>query len=400
MKSALLLLTALLGLTACKPSKAGHDDAHGEHEEHGHDEASPGKAHVEDGKEIHVHVPQEMLRDLRVTTAKVEARPGGESVTALGELTFSEDAYAEVATPVPARVAAVLVTTGQAVKQGQRLAELQSPELGRARAELQAAQARATAARQAADRKRSLAAEHIVARKDVQSAEAEATAADAEVSAAKASLNSLGASSTATDGTPGFALTAPIAGTIIERAARLGQMADPAQPLFRIGDLSSLWLIVHAFERDAVRLKPGAEARVTFAAFPGQEFTAKVGHVGQRVDPSSRTIPVRLELSNDKGLLRPGMSATASVPLGDPGTTLTAVPAAALQRLENGWVAFVPTPEAGVFEQREVGRGRSVGAQVEVLSGLAVGEQVVVDGAFLLKAEVEKSKGGGDEHGH
>ncbi|RKG98365.1 efflux RND transporter periplasmic adaptor subunit [Corallococcus sp. CA053C] len=398
MKLALLLLTALLGLTACKNSKAGHDDAH---DEHGHDEASDGKPHVEDGDETHVHVPQEMLRDLRVTTAKVEARPGGESVTALGELTFSEDAYAEVSTPVPARVATVLVTTGQAVKQGQRLAELQSPELGRARAELQAAQARATAARQAADRKRSLADERIVARKDVQAAEAEAAASEAEVAAAKASLTSLGASTNATDGTPGFVLKAPIDGTIIERAARLGQMADPAQPLFRIGDLSSLWLIVHAFERDAVRLKPGVEARVTFAAFPGQEFTAKVGHVGQRVDPSSRTIPVRLELTNDKGLLRPGMSATASVPLGDPGATLTAVPAAALQRLENGWVAFVPTQEAGVFEQREVGRGRSVGSQVEVLSGLAVGEQVVVEGAFLLKAEVEKSKGGGgDEHGH
>ncbi|RKG78857.1 efflux RND transporter periplasmic adaptor subunit [Corallococcus terminator] len=397
MKSTLLLLTALVvGLTSCKSSKPGHDDAH----EDGHDEAAPAKTHDEPEDEHHVHVPQEMLRDLRVTTAKVEARPGGESVTALGELTFSEDAYAEVSTPVPARVAAVVVTTGQAVKQGQRLADLQSPELGRARAELQAAQARATAARQAAERKRTLADERIVARKDVQAAEAEAAASEAEVAAAKASLLSLGTSGASSDGTPNFVLRAPIDGTVIERSARLGQMADPSQPLFRIGDLSSLWLIVHAFERDAVRLKPGTEARVTFAAFPGQEFPAKVGHVGQRVDPSSRTIPVRLELDNSKGQLRPGMSATASVPLGDSDATLTAVPAAALQRVENGWVAFIPTPEAGVFELREVGRGRSVGTLVEVLSGLSVGEQVVVEGAFLLKAEVEKSKGGGDEHGH
>ncbi|MCY1037002.1 efflux RND transporter periplasmic adaptor subunit [Corallococcus sp. BB11-1] len=397
MKSPLLLLTVLVvGLASCKANKPGHDDAH----EEGHDPAAPSKSHDEPEDEVHVHIPQEMLRDLRVTTAKVEARPGGESVTVLGELTFSEDAYAEVSTPVPARVAAVVVTTGQAVKQGQRLADLQSPALGRARAELQAAQARATAARQAADRKRLLADERIVARKDVQAAEAEAAASEAEVAAAKASLTSLGASGASSDGAPNFVLKAPIDGTVIERAARLGQMADPSQPLFRIGDLSSLWLIAHAFERDAVRLKPGTEARVTFAAFPGQEFPAKVGHVGQQVDPSSRTIPVRLELDNSKGLLRPGMSATASVPLGDSNATLTAVPAAALQRLENGWVAFIPMKEPGVFEQREVGRGRSVGALVEVLSGLSVGEQVVVDGAFLLKAEVEKSRGGGDDHGH
>ncbi|RKH52871.1 efflux RND transporter periplasmic adaptor subunit [Corallococcus sp. AB050B] len=398
MKPTLLLMIAVLvGFTACKSSKAEHDDAH---DEHGHDEGAEEKLHVESGDVIHVHVPKEMLRDLRVTTAKVEARPGGESVTALGELSFSEDAYAEVTSPVSARVASVAVTTGQAVKQGQRLAELQSPELGRARAELQASQARATAARQAADRKRSLADERIVARKDAQAAEADAAAAEADVAAAKAALTSLGAGGAGGDGTSGFVLKAPIDGTVVERTARLGQMADPSQALFRIGDLSSLWLIVHAFERDAVRLQPGAEARVTFAAFPGQEFAAKVGHVGQGVDPRSRTIPVRLELDNGKGLLRPGMSASASIPLGDPGATLTAVPAAALQRLENGWVVFLPTPEAGVFEQREVGRGRSLGTQVEVLKGLAVGDEVVVEGAFLLKAEVEKSQGGGDEHGH
>ncbi|MHA7630885.1 efflux RND transporter periplasmic adaptor subunit [Corallococcus sp. M7] len=395
MKPTLMLLSVLVGLTACKSSKPEHDDAH----EHGHDEASEEKLHVESGDVIHVHVPQEMLRDLRVTTAKVETRPGGESVTALGELTFSEDAYAEVSSPVSARVASVAVTTGQAVKQGQRLAELQSPELGRARADLQATQARATAARQAADRKRTLAEERIVARKDAQAADADAAAAEAEVAAAKAALTALGAGNGG-EGTSGFVLKAPIDGTVVERTARLGQMADPSQALFRIGDLSSLWLIVHAFERDAVRLKPGAEARVTFAAFPGQEFAAKVGHVGQRVDPHSRTIPVRLELDNSKGLLRPGMSASASIPLGDPGATLTAVPSAALQRLENGWVVFLPTPEAGVFEQREVGRGRSLGTQVEVLKGLTVGDEVVVEGAFLLKAEVEKSQGGGDEHGH
>lgn len=396
MKPTLMLMAVIVGLTACKSSKAEHGDEH----EHGQEEASEEKLHVESGDVIHVHVPKEMLRDLRVTTAKVEARPGGESVTTLGELTFSEDAYAEVSTPVSARVASVAVTTGQAVKQGQRLAELQSPELGRARADLQAAQARATAARQAADRKRTLADERIVARKDAQAAEADAASAEAEVAAAKAALTALGAGNAGGDGASGFVLKAPIDGTVVERTARLGQMADPSQPLFRIGDLSSLWLIVHAFERDAVRLKPGAEARVTLAAFPGQEFAAKVGHVGQQVDPRSRTIPVRLELDNGKGLLRPGMSASASIPLGEPGATLTAVPAPALQRLENGWVVFLPTPEAGVFEQREVGRGRSLGTQVEVLSGLKVGDEVVVEGAFLLKAEVEKSRGGGDEHGH
>ncbi|NTX09404.1 efflux RND transporter periplasmic adaptor subunit [Myxococcus sp. CA056] len=397
MKPSHFLLSALVVLSACKSDKPEHED------DHAHEEGAEPKGHDEGHDESHVHIAPEMLRDLRVTTAPASARPGGESVTALGELMFSEDAYAEVASPISARVGTVFVTTGQEVKEGEKLAELRSPELGKARAALQSAKARAASARQTAERKRALAAERIVAQKDVQAADVDAAGADAEVAAALAELAALGASEgdlRQGAGTPGFILRSPIQGTVIERDARMGQMADAEHPLFRIGDLGSLWLIVHAFERDAVRIQKDAEARVTFAAFPGKELTAKVGHVGQRVDASSRTIPVRLVLENREGLLKPGMSATASIPLGSPDGTITTVPAASLQRLENGWVAFLPTGERGSFERREVGRGRTLGDHVEVLSGLKVGEQVVVDGAFLLKAEVEKSAGGGAEHGH
>ncbi len=398
MKPAPFLMATLLLLTACRSESPKHE------EEHAHEEGEGAEPHGEGHDESSVHIASEMMRDLRVTTARVGTRPGGESVTALGELTFSENAYAEVASPIAARVGTVFVTTGQEVKQGDKLAELRSPELGKARASLQAAQARATAARQAAERKRALAGERIVAQKDVQAAEAEAAAADAEVASARAELVSLGASEDELrggPGAPGFVLRAPLSGTVIERDARMGQMADPTRPLFRIGDLSSLWLIVHAFERDAVRIQPGAQARVTFAAFPGQEIAAKVGHVGQRVDPASRTIPVRLELANRDGALRPGMSASAFLPLGDTGAPITTFPAAALHRLECGWVAFLPTNTRGMFERREVGRGRTLGGEVEVLSGLKAGELVVVEGAFLLKAEAEKSAGGGgDPHAH
>jgi cobalt-zinc-cadmium efflux system membrane fusion protein len=108
---------------------------------------------------------------------------------------------------------------------------------------------------------------------------------------------------------------------------------------------------------------------------------------------------VRLELDNPEGLLRPGMSASASIPLVGTASILT-VPASALQRLENGWVAFLPTRDRGVFQWRAVGRGRTLGGEVEVLTGLKAAEQVVVEGAFLLKAEVEKSRGGGEDHEH
>jgi membrane fusion protein, heavy metal efflux system len=110
---------------------------------------------------------------------------------------------------------------------------------------------------------------------------------------------------------------------------------------------------------------------------------------------------VRIELENPTRVLRPGMSASALVPIGDSQATVVAVPVEALQRSPDGWCVFLQKEEEGVFELRTVGRGRDLGAEVEVLSGLRAGERVVKDGAFLLKAEADKARGGGEgEHHH
>jgi cobalt-zinc-cadmium efflux system membrane fusion protein len=396
MKPLHVLLAFLLGLCACKREAPAPEEGQDP------ERRAAASAHHEGEERNLVHIDPEMLRDLRVTTAPVQERPGGEGVTALGELGVNEEAYAEVASPVSARVLALLASPGQRVKKGQPLVELQSPELGKARAALQSAQARVSAARQAAERKRTLGAERIVAQKDVQAAEAEAATAEAELAAARAELLALGVEAPEAAGGRGsaaFTLRSPVEGTVIERHAVVGQMAEPTRALFHVGDLSRLWLTVHAFERDAVRIQRGARARVTFTALPGKDFAAKVEFIGQRVEPASRTIPVRLELDNPDGVLRPGMSASAFIPLDEPGALVITVPAAALQRLEDGWFAFLPRAE-GTFERRAVGRGRTLGGDVEVLAGLKAGEQVVVEGAFLLKAEVEKSRGEGEEHGH
>src|SRR5262249_42186648 len=133
-------------------------------------------------------------------------------------------------------------------------------------------------------------------------------------------------------------LVAPIAGTVLERDLVLGQMLDPEHVAFRIGDLASLWLVAHAFERDAVRVAVGAPARVTLAAFPGQTFTGQVTYVGRQVEAESRTIPVRVELANPRGLLRPGMSASAWLQVATAGQSVVTVPVAALQRVRDQWV--------------------------------------------------------------
>lgn len=395
MKRAFILLT-LCGLapvaTGCETKhddhQAEHDD-HEEHEEHGKEsKASENTVRVERG----------MLRDLRVTTQAAESRPAGDVVTVLGELRVNEEAYAEIGSSIPARVWRVLAAPGDVVKAGQALVELESPEVGRARAAFATARARRALAQQTVERKRTLAADQIVSQRDTQAAEADLTQADAESRAAEQSLAALGA----LQGTGSrFTLTTPIAGTVIDRAALRGRLVDAEHPLFIVGELSRLWLVVHAFERDALRIRKGATARVSFPALPGQSVSGAVTRIGSRVDPTSRTVDVRIELDNPSGVLRPGMSASALVPIGDAAETVVTVPVEALQRMPQGWSVFIPRKEEGTFDIRPVGRGRDLEGEVEILSGLRAGERVVVDGAFLLKAEADKARGGGEaEHHH
>ncbi len=389
-----LFLVLVLVTVACGRGEQPPDPAPaGSPEPSDHEAAeSPGTLRVE----------KEMLRDLRLTTTPVEVRPSSGGVTVLGEAGVNEEAYAEVGSPIAARIVRLLASAGDEAASRQPLAELQSTELGSARAEYLSARARAELANQVLERKRDLAEQRIAPERELQEAEAAARSASAELEAAEAALESLGVA--AGSDPPGgdasrFILRSPLAGTVIERDAALGQMADPSRPIFRVADLSRLWLTVHAFERDALRFREGTTARVTFPALPGRSFSGKVAFIGRRVEASSRTIPVRIEVSNGDGVLRPGMSATAWLPIGEEESSIIVVPTTSLQRMREGWHVFIPAGE-GLFEMREVGRGRDLGGEVEILTGLRQGEIVVVEGAFLLKAEAEKSRGEGEHHDH
>lgn len=390
---------------ASRPASA---QAHGEradaHDEHAHDiEKHEGhEDHAVSGATV-VRIDQGMLRDLRITTAPAERRSGGEGVVILGEARVNEEAYAEIGASIPARVRRLLVNAGDRVRAGQAVVELESIELGRARAAHTSASARESLARGAVERKRGLAVERIVSQREVQEAEAEHAGALAEQQAAAEVLAALGSELGRNESSAGkgsqFSLTSPLAGTVLSRDGAPGRMVDMTRPIVRVASLETLWVEVHAFERDALRVRQGAAARISFAALPGRTFDGTVRWIGSEVDVASRTMPVRLEVKNSDGALRPGMSASAWVPLGDGGDHVVTVPSLALQRLSSGWVVFLARGE-GVFEARAVGRGRDLGGEVEIVSGLAAPESVVVEGAFLLKAEAEKARGGGDHHDH
>lgn len=348
-----------------------------------------------------LHLSADAVRDLRMTTAPVTERLGTQEVGALGTVAVNQDRYAEAAPPVPGQVVALLVAAQASVDRGTPLARLRSVELGRARAAIDAAQARRDLASQTFTRRQTLAAERIVAEREVQEAAASLRAAEAELQAARGELAALGIgdADTVPDDASTFIVRSPLAGRVLERRAVLGSWAAPAEAMFTIADLSDVWIVAQVFERDAVNVRPGSVAHVTLAALPGQEFDGAVTLTGRQVDPGSRTVPVRIDLPNPSGAFRPGMSASVRLEVSGQAKQVLSVPAAALQRVGERWLVFVPRGP-GEFEMRAVGRGRDLGLEVEVVSGLTTGETVVVDGAYLLKAEAERKAGGIDEHGH
>jgi len=385
-------LAILLVLVAC----GGNKQAEPEHKDEHHAEGSGSAEHDDHDKGARiVKIAPEMIRDLRVTIVRAESRTAGERVSVLAELRVNQDAYAEVASPSPARIVRVLVKAGDEVKANQPLVELTSGDMSKARAEAQAADARLTLARRVLERKQGMFAERLIPEREVLEAQAAVTEAEAARTVTAGALRQFAGA----EGGGGLVLRAPVSGTVIARDAVLGQLADPAKTLFRIGDLSMLWLVAHVFERDAVRVQVGSEGTASFAALPGKTVEGKIVWIGREVETASRTVPVRLEIPNADAVLRPGMSATVSIPIGDVSGTVVAVPIAAVQRVGDKWSVFIPRGP-GTFEAKPVGRGRDLGGEVEIISGLERGTEVVVDGAFLLKAEFDKSRGEGGGHDH
>lgn len=184
-------------------------------------------------------------------------------------------------------------------------------------------------------------------------------------------------------------LLAPIAGTIIERKAGVGQIVQPGgDPLFQIANLSSVWVNAEIYEEQLSRLRIGLPATVETPAYPNEHFSARVDQIGSVVDVDKRTVAVRCVLSNATGKLKPGMFVNVTLG-GVSNQDAITVPATAVVTEGDKRVVYVET-EAGHYEKREVTTGEEQQRDTIVIkSGLKEGEKVVVKGGLLVAAEGE-----------
>ncbi len=178
---------------------------------------------------------------------------------------------------------------------------------------------------------------------------------------------------------------APQSGTVVEKPAVAGMHAEEGTILYRLADLSNVWVIAEAPENSLAIAKPGATARITLNAFPGKALDGRVTFVYPEVSMTTRTAKVRIELANPDGTLLPGMFASVEV-ASPPGEPVMTVPDSALIDSGSRQVVIVARGE-GRFEPRAVTVGRRANGMIAVLSGLDGTEEVVTSATFLIDAE-------------
>lgn len=200
-----------------------------------------------------------------------------------------------------------------------------------------------------------------------------------------------------------FAVPAPISGTVTSRTVNAGEVVEANKELLRVTDLSNVWVIAQVFEKDLSRLRVGSGASVTTGAFPNRLFRGHVTYIDPTIDQATRTAKVRVELVNPDRALKLGMYVNVAFgSLGQSERTVAVIPSAALQTVNSRQVVFIATADPTVFEMRPVRVGAEINGRYPVIEGLNVGDRIVTQGSFMLRAEWQKaqqSSQGHESHG-
>lgn len=339
----------------------------------------------EAGSSISISV--EKVQKLGVRTEAASMRMLDKTVRAVGRVEANERHIYNIAPKFEGWIEKLYVnTTGEPVKKGQAMFDVYSPELVSAQREYAIAAQGVESLKEAdGDSKKSM----------QQLAEASLLRLrNWDISAQQ--LQNL-AKSEATRRNLTF--QAPVNGIVLEKKAVQGMRFMPGEMLYQIADLSSVWVVADVNEQDIAQVKTGSKANIKINAYPDKQFDAVVAYVYPTLNAATRTVAVRLEMVNPQGLLKPAMFARVEMAVVSNGEVLT-VPNSAVIDSGTRQVVLVQLAQ-GRFEPRTVRLGNRSEDYVEVLNGVAKGEQVVTSANFLIDAESNlKAALGGMSHAH
>jgi len=340
----------------------------------------------------------------------VAPQPIAGSIHAMGKILVPEDRMANIGPVHEGRLVRFYAGQGSNVKKGQKLADLESADIDQAEADYLKALADFENARRTTladvkfaqatyDRTKMLYEKSITARKNLEAAEhdlelAKAAAASAvagtraALTAARRHLLILGLKESDIDALANkpalaalFSVTSPIAGIVIERNGTLGATVGSDANLFKIIDISRVWIDASVFEKDLERVRRGQEVKVSVPAFPGATFSGRIILISSVVDPETRSVKVRTEVPNPDARLKPDMFANVQI-ITDWHRTAISIPQSAVLTDDGKTVVFVS--EGNNYKKRQITQGIEDNDRVEIINGLQAGDKVVVKGNYLL----------------
>ena len=310
-----------------------------------------------------------------VRTALPKAGAGGQSVLLPGTL------LGAVQAPIAARASGYLKRwtrdIGSRVKEGELLAEIDTPEIDQQLTQAQAARDQAAAsldlAHSTVERWEALRRKDVVSQQELEERRSAEVQARANLAAADANVQRL-------KQLEGFKrITAPFSGVLTRRNVDVGDLIDAGagRPLFLLAQTDPLRVYVNVPQSSAQLVRPGQQVVITQAELRGQRFPGKVAHTAGAIDPATRTMQAEISLPNPDGVLLPGAYVQVSLPLAQQASSLTVPTNALLFRAEGSRVAVVG--DGGRVSLRAVALGRNYGESVEVLDGVAPTDRLVLN---------------------
>jgi cobalt-zinc-cadmium efflux system membrane fusion protein len=333
--------------------------------------------------------------DLKIET--VGEQPAGEAAGQMTTGTVQANSYKE--TPVISLVGGIVRSVsgelGQNVKRGQKVAVVFSNELADTQSRYLAAVAALDEHHRHHLRTMKLVEIGAASRQDLETANTQYREAETNVANLRQKLLLLGLSPQRIDAlnstsqiSSEVTVTAPSSGTLTSRSVNPGEVIEANKELMRVTDLSTVWVVGQVYEKDLATVRVGSGANVTSDAYPVRVFRGRVSYVDPKIDASTRTAQVRIELANPGQMFKIGMYVNVAFgALGAAEKTTPVVPKDAVQTIGTQQFVFVASEKPNEFVLRPVRLGPESNGFYPVLEGLAVGDRIVTEGSFLLRAE-------------
>ena len=387
---------------AARPSAAVGDEL--ECQEHRVPEQECGICHpelaaaLEPGSGLKIRFESARSADMAgVKTARPVLASDLPDTAVLARVTYDQNHFARVTPLAGGVVRQVLADVGQSVSRGDHLATLGSPEIARVKSEYLSARAAGALKLTIFKREQRLVAQKISAQQDYDQASAEYEIAKNTTAMARQQLLNFGLTEQAIllleqsgSASSVLEILAPFSGTIVDRHAVSGEVVAPGDALFKIADLSSMWLELSIPEDELSSISVGQPLVWTFDAQPGLEVSGRLTWVSTSVDEESRMVKGRAVVPNPDRLMRHGMFGQAHLRTESASDALY-VPADAVQQIDGFPFVFAPLAD-DLFELRRVALGGRGGAGVAIVAGLNPEEEIVVTHSFTLKSEFLKSR--------